>query len=314
MSARIQTLATTYPFYTSIVAIILAIFLFDVQGVIIKFAGQDYAVSQIALLRNLLGIVPTWIALRLSGSWRSGQRQLKINKWPLALVRGLMIAGAQLCFYFAIIKMELATATTLAFAGPLFITSLSVPLLGHRVGLWRSLAVIIGFAGVLLVIRPGINDFNAYLYLPLGAAFFYALASVTSRFFDNSTPTALINLYSSVGATFGTGLIVWWTKSWQPIPFGFDWLWFGMMGMTGGCAVLLMISAYRRTEPSSLSPFEYFGIPFSFTLGWIFFDEAPFEKIFPGVLLIVGGGLLVLWREHVISKQAKKITSSTSGG
>ncbi len=313
MLARIQTLATNYPFYASVVAIILAIFLFDVQGVIIKFAGQDYAVSQIALLRNLLGIIPTWLALQLSANWRAGKRQLIIKQWPLALTRGLMIAGAQLCFYFAIIKMELATATTLAFAGPLFVTSLSIPLLGHRVGLWRTLAVIIGFAGVLLVIRPGVNDFNAYLYLPLGAAFFYALASVTSRYFDSSIPTPLINIYSSIGATIVTGVIVWLTQSWRAIPWGLDWVWFGMMGFTGGCAVLLMISAYRQTEPSSLSPFEYFGIPFSFLLGWFFFGEAPFEKIFPGVLLIVGGGLLVLWRERSLNKH-RDDDSSTSVG
>ncbi len=313
MLERLQSLTTTYPFYTSVVAIILAIFLFDVQGVIIKFAGQDYAVSQIALLRNLLGIIPTWIALQLSANWRSGERSLKLKNWPLALTRGLMIAGAQLCFYFAIIKMELATATTLAFAGPLFVTSLSIPLLGHRVGLWRTLAVIIGFAGVLLVIRPGVEDFNAYLYLPLGAAFFYALASVTSRFFESSIPTALINIYSSIGATVSTGIIVWLTHSWRPIPLGIDWAWFGMMGFTGGCAVLLMISAYRQTEPSSLSPFEYFGIPFSFLLGWVFFAEAPFEKIFPGVLLIVGGGLLVLWREHTINKCSGKPPSTAAG-
>jgi drug/metabolite transporter (DMT)-like permease len=70
------------------------------------------------------------------------------------------------------------------------------------------------------------------------------------------------------------------------------------MGLSGGLAVLLMISAYRATQLSNLSPFEYFGIPFSFVLGWLFFDEAPFDKLFPGALFIVAGGLLIVWREH----------------
>ena len=65
-----------------------------------------------------------------------------------------------------------------------------------------------------------------------------------------------------------------------------------------GFAVLALINAYRLARPSSLSPFEYFGIPFAFILGWFFFDEAPFEKLFPGVLFIVGGGMLIAWREH----------------
>ena len=63
-------------------------------------------------------------------------------------------------------------------------------------------------------------------------------------------------------------------------------------------AVFLLISAYRMADPSSLSPFEYFGIPFSFLLGWVFFNEAPFDSLFPGVLFIVAGGLLVVWRER----------------
>ena len=70
------------------------------------------------------------------------------------------------------------------------------------------------------------------------------------------------------------------------------------MGLVGGFAVLALINAYRLARPSSLSPYEYFGIPFAFVLGWIFFDEAPFDRLLPGVLLIVAGGLLIAWRER----------------
>ena len=77
--------------------------------------------------------------------------------------------------------------------------------------------------------------------------------------------------------------------------------------VVGGFAVLAMISAYRLARPASLSPFEYFGIPFAFVLGWIFFNEAPFERLFPGVFLIVGGGLLIAWRER--RRQAQGATA-----
>jgi drug/metabolite transporter (DMT)-like permease len=70
------------------------------------------------------------------------------------------------------------------------------------------------------------------------------------------------------------------------------------MGMVGGFAVLALISAYRLAKPGSLSPYEYFGIPFAFILGWLFFDEAPFEKLIPGVFLIIAGGMLIAWRER----------------
>jgi len=88
------------------------------------------------------------------------------------------------------------------------------------------------------------------------------------------------------------------TGHWVPIRSSIDWLWFIAMGTIGGCAVLLLITAYRMAEPSLLSPFEYFGIPFSFFLGWYFFGEKPFNSLFPGVILIVGAGLLVIWRER----------------
>jgi drug/metabolite transporter (DMT)-like permease len=77
-----------------------------------------------------------------------------------------------------------------------------------------------------------------------------------------------------------------------------DWLLLLAMGFVGGFAVLGLISAYRLARPASLSPYEYFGIPFAFMLGWIFFDEAPFEKLGPGVFLIVAGGMLIAWRER----------------
>lgn len=291
-------------FATAVIAIIAAIFLFDVQGAIIKHLAGRYTVLQIALFRNLLGMLPSLVALYLVVQWRSGGRSFRLEKWQLAIARGLLLVGAQICFYFALTRMELATATTLAFAGPLFVTSLSVPLLGHKVGLWRGLAVVGGFFGVVLVMRPGIGGFSWFVFLPVLAALFYATVSLTSRFFDESVPTGLINLYASGAAALVFAVITLVTGSWQSVPFGSDWFWLFAMGMAGGCAVLLMITAYRLTEPSSLSPFEYFGIPFSFVLGWLFFNEAPLDRLFPGVLFIVAGGLLVLWRERQLSRKS----------
>ena len=70
------------------------------------------------------------------------------------------------------------------------------------------------------------------------------------------------------------------------------------MGIGGGCGVICLISAYRMTEPYIIAPFEYFGIPFAFIFGWLLFDETPFDRLFPGVVFIISGGLLVAWREH----------------
>ena len=200
--------------------------------------------------------------------------------------------------------MPLATATTLAFAGPLFVTTLSVPLLGHKVGWVRGFAVALGFGGVIMVMQPGLESFSLAALLPVAAAFFYALTSLSARYFDKQDSTALISIYGSIGAMTAALLWVLLSGNWVPLQSAVDYLWFIAMGGTGGCAVFLLITAYRMADPSSLSPFEYFGIPFSFMIGWWFFKETPFSTLFPGVLFIVGGGLLVLWRERYLKARA----------
>ena len=276
----------------------MAIMLYDIMGAIIKHLGQQYPTQQLSMFRNLFGLVPTLLILFCSQSWIKAGRPVVIRQWKFALARGGLGAFAQITFYLALFHLEFATATTIAFAGPLIITALSVPLLGHRVGLWRWLAVLIGFAGVMLVMRPSAQGFNWYAILPLCAAFGYASISVTARLFDKSVPTTVINLYYNVGSLIGSIALVVFTSTFVQIGTLVDWLWLAAMGMAGGIAAYLMITAYRLADPSSLSPFEYFGIPFSFILGWLVFAETPFDQLIPGVFLIVGGGLVIIWREH----------------
>lgn len=285
-------------FVRAVVYILLAILLFDLQGVIIKFLGERYPVQQLAAFRNVFGLIPSMLVLFLSREWHARGRQLKIRQWRLGLIRGLCIAGAQFCFYLSITKMELATASTLTYISPVLITMLSIPILKHQVGLWRWLAVFIGFVGVLMIMAPGSEVFTPYSLLPIGASLGYSLSTVCVRLFDEQVPTALINMYASIGALLGALVIVVSTTGYLQVESAQDWLLLITMGFVGGFAVLALISAYRLTRPANLSPYEYFGIPFAFVLGWIFFDEAPFEKLIPGVFLIIMGGMLIAWRER----------------
>lgn len=294
-------------FAKAVIALTCAIFLFDVQGAIIKYMGDVYPVQQLALFRNLFGLIPSMLVLYFSSEWHSNGRPLIISRWRLGLLRGGFIAIAQFCFYYSLVKMEFATATTLAFSGPLFITLLSIPVLKHRVGLLQWLAVAVGFTGVVLVLRPGTEVFTPYALLPICAAFFYALSSVSVRLFDTHIPTATINLYSSIGALIGSGLLVITTSDYLPVDAK-SWLGLIAMGIVGGFAVLLMITAYRLTLPENLSPFEYFGIPFSYLIGWIIFAETPFARLFPGVVFIIGGGLLIVWRERLSARNKSVVT------
>jgi drug/metabolite transporter (DMT)-like permease len=175
---------------------------------------------------------------------------------------------------------------------------LAVPLLGEKVGKVRWFAVLVGFAGVVIIINPGSDAFSVNALLPIGAALCYALVGVTARMMDDDVPTSLINLYSSGVALIGACLIVPLFGGFTPLQQTTDILWIAAMGGLGGTAVLFLVTAYRMAEQSDLAPFSYFGIPIAFVMGWIFFGEAPWSELFPGALLIILGGMIIIWRER----------------
>ena len=288
----------------AIVLSLVALTLFDSMGLIIKHLSTSYSAAELSAWRNLFGLIPSVIALWSSRAWCTGGKRLKIRQWKLALFRGVIVTFAQLCFYMSLGLMAFATASTITYASALFTTALAIPILGERVGWVRWIAVLVGFVGVIMVVQPGGDGFTLYALLPLAAAAFYALVGVTARLFDDDVPSPLVNLYSSVTAVIGAGLIAYFRGGYQPIASATDLCWIIAMGGFGGTAVLFLIVSYRMTEQSNLAPFSYFGIPLAFFMGWMFFNEAPWSTLFPGAILIAAGGLLIVWRERTRSKKA----------
>ena len=276
---------------------LLALLFFDFMGLIIKHLSPRYSAAELSAWRNVFGLVPSFLALMLARGWHAQGRPIKVRQWKLALSRGIIVCFAQLMFYMSLGALDFATATTISYANALFVTALAVPLLGEKVG-WVSWdAVIIGFVGVIMVMGPGREAFTIEAVLPAGAAALYALTAVTARLFDENVPTPLVNLWSSSMAVVGAIILAMMTGGFSSVANG-DLIWIVAMGCFGGAAVLCLIIAYRMTEQSNLAPFSYFGIPLAFWLGWLFYDEAPFDDLFPGSLLIIAGGLMVIWRER----------------
>ena len=277
---------------------IAALVLFDMMGLIIKHLSQRYSAAELSAYRNLFGLLPSLIALWMTASWRNGTRSFRIRQWKLAAVRGLSVSFAQLMFYLSLGIMAFATATTISYTTAIFTTALAVPILGERVGWVRWVAVAIGFVGVMMILQPGTDAFTWALLLPVGAAFLYAFSGVTARLIDPEVPTPLFNLHSSVFAAVGSFCLALAVGGFSSIASVEDLAFIVLMGMFGGSAVLCLVVAYRMTEPSNLAPFSYFGIPIAFALGWLFFDEAPVDDLWPGAALIVIGGLMIVYRER----------------
>lgn len=282
---------------------LIGLLLLDCTGAVAKILGRHYPAQEIALARNLFGLVPTFMILLWEGRGRLRLGAFYLRQWPLAAARGLMVALAQLALYHSYKFLELASVATIAYAAPLFITLLAIPWLGERVGLWRWVAVVGGFAGVVMVIGPGSDVFTWQAVLPAVAAFFYANALVMTRRFDSTASHAAMILYSQSGAILGSFLLLITTAT--PVwpkgdgaavlgDLGFAFL----LGGFGGFGVYLLTLAYRRTPASLLAPFEYLGVISALAVGWIVFREWPIDRIFPGVLLIVGAGLVIVYRER----------------
>ena len=277
---------------------LIALLLFDFMGLIIKYLSPHYGAAELSAYRNIAGLIPAVLALWWSPDWHRRGRIMKIRQWKLAMMRGVILTFAQFFFYLSLGLMTFATASTITYANAPIMVALAVPLLGERVGLLRWSAVILGFIGVMLIVGPGSDAFDPAALLPLGSAACYALSSVTARMMDEEVPSALINIYASATAAIGSLVLAYFTVGFSSLHATTDLLWILGMGFFGGTAVLFLIVSYRMTEQSNLAPFSYFGIPFAFILGWIFYGEAPWSELFPGAVLIVAGGLIIVWRER----------------
>ena len=275
----------------------LAITCFDLMSVFIRVLLKDYNAQELSAYRNVIGIIPSILLLIATKELRFKGPSLVIDQWKLALLRGFSVALAQLCYYSSIGFLELATVSTLGQTNAFFVVILSVILLGEKVGIWRWSALFFGFVGAMLILKPGTEAFSIYAALPVGAAFFYAFSIATLPKFDKSISNAVLYLYSSVAAAIGAVVLAVFMTDFSPITSYLHLIMIFMMSILGGIGVLFLMLAYRMVAPSVLAPFVYFGILSSFLFGWAFFGEFPIETLFPGVLLIVGSGALIVWRE-----------------
>ena len=286
------------PLYRAIIIILFGIFAFDLMGVFVRILGKEFPIFQISVMRNIFGVIPPLLLVLAARSMTGLHKICTPYLIGLCAFRGITVIFAQISYYTALSHIAFATATTLAFAGPMFITALSVPVLGHRVGFWRWSAVILGFVGVIVIMRPGADVFDMYAVLPVLAAIGYALSSITIRLFPEDIGSSEIQLMTQFFSLGFSVIVLFAFSSPVPITTGDEWLKFIIVGICGGIGVLCLVTSYRLAEPGQVAPFEYLGIPISFILGYVFFTEAPFDQLIPGVFLIIAAGLIIVWRER----------------
>jgi drug/metabolite transporter (DMT)-like permease len=288
--------------FRAVAIILFGIVAFDMMAVTVRMLGGEYPILQISVLRNIFGIIPALLLLIIGPGLSSLRRILNKHYLKIIMIRSIAILVAQFSYYTALTKIEFATAATLGFTSPFFVTLLSIPLLGHQIGFVRFAAIIIGFLGVTVIFQPFNDSFTFWMLLPVLAGFGYGLSSVLVRLIPDEVPSAAIQISQQLlTCILGFCFLISFDDI-KPIGSINDLYLFALMGFCGGVGVLCLVISYRLADPSSVSVFEYFGIPVSFILGWLFFTEAPFSTLFPGVLLIIGAGLLIVFRERRVHR------------
>ena len=282
----------------AILTCLLAYFFFDVMSVHVRILSINYSPQELSVYRNVIGVLPAILYMWYSKELSLKISDYKLDKWKLAISRGLVIAVAQLCLYTAIAKLELATVSALGQVSALFTVLLAIFIYKEQVGFWRWTAVIFGFVGALMIIRPGSDIFSWYSILPICAAFCYASSIITLRSFKSSISSAILFLYSAISAAFGAMVLAFGSISFTPIKSLIDAILITSMAVCGGFGVVFLMYAFRNAPSALLAPFSYFGILTSFLIGWIVFDEFPVDTLFPGVLLILISGFVIIWREN----------------
>ena len=284
--------------FRAIATCLLAYLCFDLMSVHVRLLSNNYSPQELSVYRNVIGVLPAIFYMWYSKELSLKISDYKIEKWKLGVLRGLIIAVAQLCFYTALAKLELATVSALGQVSALFIVLLAIFIYKEKVGFWRWTAVIIGLLGALMIIRPGSDIFSWYSILPICAAFCYATSIVTLRSFESSTSSAILFLYSAISAAFGAMVLAFGSISFTPIKSLIDGFLITSMAVCGGFGVVFLMYAFRNAPSALLAPFSYFGILTAFLIGWIVFDEFPIDTLFPGVFLILISGFVIIWREN----------------
>ncbi len=223
------------------------------------------------------------------------RKNLSFSENPkLQILRGLTLLSANICFFYSISIISMAKALTLAFVAPLVTTALSPILLSEKVGIKRWTAVIVGFIGSLVVIRPGFIEFNLATIAALGTGCLYGVyLIITRKLHKTDNPLLTLLITGIVGASISTFFVpIVWVN-----PTNIQWLWLALMGIFACLGHLLLIYSLRFADASKLAPFGYFEIITTIILGYYIFNDFPDMWTFLGLFIIISSGIYIFRRE-----------------
>lgn len=274
-----------------------SVIMFAMMDATVKWLGSSYPTHQIMFFRCTVALVPVMVILFMQG----GLSLLKTGQPNWHLLRSLLGVTAMGLAFYAFSLMRLADAIALLHTTPLFMTALSVLILRERVGLHRWSAVVIGFIGMLIVIKPGSGMLDSGSLYMLFAAFLIGCTTIIVRHLSLKDDAICITFYFTVFGVVvsSSGLLLF---GWQTPP-AIDWLFFILIGLLGGLAQYLMTVSYRNVEIAIVSPLKYLTIVFGGLVAYVIWSEVPDRQSQLGIAIIVVSGLYTLRRELLLSNR-----------
>ncbi|WP_028918984.1 DMT family transporter [Pseudoxanthomonas suwonensis] len=278
--------------------------LFGMMAVVIRLASASLHTFEIAFFRNFFGLA---VALPLLLRHRPGL--LRTSQFPRYLFRCMIGIASMLAGFWAIGHLPLAQAVSLSYSTPLFVTIAAAALLGEQVRARRWIAVALGFAGVLLIVRPGSTDFSMGTLVALLAALLSSIVAIQIKQLSATEPADRIVLWTTllwVPMSLVPALGVW---TW---PQGITWLWVVAAGLFGTGGHMLWTRALKLGEVSALTPISFMQLPIVGAMGWLLFDETFDRWNLAGALVILGANAYIAHREATLARRAASGAASSA--
>ncbi|MEZ5775687.1 MAG: DMT family transporter [Hyphomicrobiaceae bacterium] len=305
------------------------VFIFVFQDVIIKLLSGGYPVHQLVFVRSVVALPLVFLILIFD----SGLQALSTRRIGMHMLRGTLAFGCFTTYYVAMAALPIADVVAIVFSSPLLITLLSAVILKDRIDLFRGLAVLVGFIGVLLITRPGSTVFDWAALVAVLSAVFYAFNSLVARTLGRTDSGGAMSFYSMLmylGISGGLGLVLhggvpgepshpslaFMARAWV-MPTAYD---LGLMSATGVISAIgfyCLAQGYRLGESSVVAPFEYTAMLWATIAGYLVFGEVPALFSFVGMGLIVAAGIFNIVREvrrsRRLIRQAGAMETSARG-
>jgi drug/metabolite transporter (DMT)-like permease len=268
---------------------------FSLMDLIVKWS-DSYPLGQVLFFRGFFGMVIYFFLIpkdRIKNFYytkRPGLHLLRCSSGLIALI----------AIFIALRNLPLATVVSISFAAPIFTTIFSIFLLSEKVGLYRWLAVLVGFIGIIIITEPGLTNFNLYFIFPIIFCLGLSYVAIAIRQLSTTEPVWLISLNFSAMITLA---------SFFTIPYGWimpdfrDFILLSLIGVFGGVANLWLSQSYKFSEVSLVTPLKYLALVFAIIFGYFIWDEIPTIKTLFGALLVIISSIVIFRREISLKKE-----------